>query len=146
MLALDYWREQRKGENAQIPSYWWFAAVLGLFTGITSMMANCAGPIIIIYLLAMRLPKIEFIGTSAWYFLIINWIKVPFSVNLGLITAESLKFNLTLFPLIAIGALAGIMILKRIPQKTFRVIVQVLAAAASLHLLFSPIIKMIMAS
>jgi uncharacterized membrane protein YfcA len=146
MLAVDYWREQSKGGDAQIPTYWWFVAVLGLFTGITSMMANAAGPIMIIYLLAMRLPKIEFIGTSAWYFFIINWIKVPFMVNLGLIHVESLKFDLALFPLIAIGALAGIVILKRIPQKAFRLTVQILAAAASLHLLFSPIINLLMAS
>jgi len=146
MLALDHWRERRKGGDASIPTYWWFAALLGLLAGFTSMMANAAGPIMVIYLLAMRLPKVEFIGTSAWYFLIINWIKLPFSANLGLINAESLKFNLALFPLIAIGALAGIVILKRMPQKAFTIIVQVLAAAAALHLLLSPIMKIFMES
>ena len=30
------------------------------------MMANAAGPIMVIYLLAMRLPKTEFIGTAVW--------------------------------------------------------------------------------
>lgn len=142
MLGLEYWRERCKGTDAPIPTYWWFAAVLGFLAGFTSMMANIAGPIMLVYLLAMRLPKIEFVGTSAWVFFIINWIKVPFSANLGLINAESLKFNLTLFPLIAIGALAGIVILRRIPQRAFTTIVQIIAAAAALYLLSSPILKM----
>jgi len=89
---------------------------MGLLAGMTSMMANSANSIVVIYLPAMRFPKREFIGTMAWFFLIVNWIKVPFSVNLGLITTASLRFNLLLFPLIAVGALAGIVILKRIPS------------------------------
>jgi hypothetical protein len=85
------------------------------------------------------------VGTSAWYFFIMNWLKVPFSANLGLINAQSLAFNLTLFPLIAIGAGAGILILKWIPQKAFSTIVQFLAAAAGLQLLLSPVISMLIA-
>jgi len=140
ILGLNWWRERNRAEDAPVPTYWWFAAVLGLFAGITTMMANAAGPILVIYLLAMRLPKTEFVGTNAWYYFIMNWLKVPFSVNLGLINAESLTFDLTLFPLIAIGAGAGILILRWIPQKAFDRMVQVLAAAAGLHLLLSPVI------
>jgi uncharacterized membrane protein YfcA len=142
ILGLNWWRERNRGEDAPVPTYWWFAAILGLFAGITTMMANAAGPIMVIYLVAMRLPKTEFVGTSAWYFFIMNWLKVPFSANLGLINAESLRFNLMLFPLIAVGAVAGILILKRIPQKVFTAFVQFLAALAGLHLLFSPLIIM----
>jgi hypothetical protein len=42
----------------------------------------------------MRLPKTEFIGTGAWFFLLVNLIKVPFSADLGLINPMSLKLNL----------------------------------------------------
>ena len=142
ILGLNWWRERNREEDAPVPTYWWFAAILGLFAGITTMMANAAGPIMVIYLLAMRLPKTEFVGTSAWYFFIMNWLKVPFSASLGLINAESLTFNLTLCPLIAVGAGAGILILKWIPQKAFSRIVQFLAAVAGLQLLLSPVISM----
>jgi len=136
MLGLNYWRTRAGGEEAPIPAQWWFAVALGFMAGVTTMMANAAGPVMIIYLLAMRLPKVEFVGTSAWFFFVVNWLKVPFSANLDLMTAESVKLNLTMLPFIAAGALLGILVLKRIPQKAFTMIVQILAAVAAVRLLF----------
>ena len=136
MLGLNYWRTRAGGEEAPIPSQWWFAAILGFAAGVTTMMANAAGPVMIIYLLAMRLPKIEFVGTSAWFFFAVNWLKVPFSAHLNLVTAESVKLNLMMLPFIALGALLGVLLLKRIPQKAFTIVVQILAAAAAVRLLF----------
>jgi len=136
MLGLNCWRTRAGGEEASIPAQWWFAAGLGFMAGVTTMMANAAGPVMIIYLLAMRLPKIEFVGTGAWFFFVVNWLKVPFSANLNLVTAESVKLNLMMLPFIAAGALLGILVLKRIPQKAFTMIVQTLAALAAIRLLF----------
>ncbi len=135
MLGLHFVRQRFIDHETPIPTQWYFAAALGLAAGVTTMMANAAGPIMIIYLLAMRLDKHAFIGTGAWYFLILNCVKVPFSWQLGLITPGSLGFNLMLFPLIAVGAAAGIVFLKKIPQKAFNLLVQVLAAAAALNML-----------
>lgn len=136
MLGISYWRTRVKGEEAPIPTQWWFALGLGFMAGVTTMMANAAGPVMIIYLLAMRLPKIEFVGTSAWFFFVVNWLKVPFSANLNLMTVDSVKLNLMLLPCIAVGAFVGIFFLKRIPQKVFNAVVQILAAAAAIKLLF----------
>ena len=136
MLGINYWRTRTKGKDAPIPTQWWFAVGLGFMAGVTTMMANAAGPIMIIYLLAMRLPKIEFVGTGAWFFFVVNWLKVPFSANLDLMTAASVKLDLMMLPFIAAGAVIGIFFLKRIPQKAFIAVVQVLAAAAAVKLLF----------
>ena len=136
MLGFNYWRSRIKGEDAPVPTQLWFAVVLGFMAGVTTMMANAAGPVMIIYLLAMRLPKVEFVGTSAWFFFVVNWLKVPFSANLELMTAESVKLNLMMLPFIAVGAVTGIFLLKRIPQKIFNAVVQILAAAAAVKLLF----------
>jgi uncharacterized membrane protein YfcA len=136
MLTLNYWRTRRQGETLHVPTQWWFAVGLGFMAGLTSMMANAAGPIMIIYLVAMRLPKIEFVGTSAWFFFVINWLKVPFSANLDLMNAASVKLNLMMIPAIAAGAVVGVVFLKRIPQKTFNAVVQILAVAAAIKLLF----------
>ena len=136
MLSVNYWRTRVKGEHAPVPTQWWFAVALGFMAGVTTMMANAAGPIMIIYLLAMRLPKIKFVGTGAWFFFVVNWLKVPFSASLDLMTAESVKLNLMMLPFIAIGAVVGIFLLKRIPQKAFNAAVQILAAAAAIKLLF----------
>ena len=134
MLGINYWRSRK--EDVQIPNHWCFAVCLGFLAGVTSMMANAAGPIMIVYLIAMRLPKIEFIGTAAWFFFAINWLKVPFGVNLQMVTMESIKLDLMMLPAIAAGAVFGIFVLKRIPQKWFTTVVEILAVAAAVKLLF----------
>ncbi len=114
-----------------------FAAFMGFTGGVTTMMANAAGPVMAIYLLALRLPKAAFIGTSAWFFLMVNWFKVPFSVNLHLIQADSLTLNLRMIPALLVGIVLGILVVKRLPEKTFSILVQVLSAVAALRLLWS---------
>jgi len=134
VIFLLNWWWNKKGIN--VPQKIYFAVIMGLFAGITTMMANAAGPILIIYLLSMKLPKTEFVGTGAWYFFILNWFKVPFSVKLGLININSLKINLLLLPGICIGAISGIFFLKKIPQKIFNQIVQILTIISALKLIF----------
>ncbi len=136
MLAVNFWRARVEGDSAKVPSQWWLVAGLGFLAGATTMMANAAGPVMTVYLLAMRLPKFQFVGTAAWFFFVVNWLKVPFSASLELMTIESLKLDLLMLPFIAAGAMAGILALKRIPQKAFNIVVQILAAAAAVKLLF----------
>jgi len=133
MLGLNFlWK---KKSDINLPHKWYFAAILGLIAGITTMMANAAGPIMIIYLLAMNLEKKEFIGTGAWYFFFGNLFKVPFSTKLGLINPYSLKLNLILLPGIICGATAGILLLRKIPTKVFNIVVEVLTVVAAIKLL-----------
>jgi hypothetical protein len=108
---------------------------MGLVAGVTTMMANAAGPVMAIYLLTMRLPKERYMGTGAWYFFIVNLMKVPLSASLGLITWETLRFNALLVPAIVLGALLGVRLLDVLPQKAFRVVVQVVAAASAISLI-----------
>ncbi len=137
MLGINYWRRLAEDGEKSIPKGWWFPLLMGFFAGVTTMMANAAGPIMIIYLLAMRLPKKEFVGTAAWFFFVINWVKVPLGLQLGLITFESVKLNLLMLPFVIIGAVAGIVMLRKIPQKAFSTTMEILAAAAALKLLLS---------
>jgi len=136
MLAVNYLRIRAGGENQRVSSQWWFVVGLGFLAGVTTMMANAAGPVMTVYLLAMKLPKLDFVGTSAWFFFVVNWLKVPFSAGLDLMTVESLRLDLLMLPVIAAGAVVGILALKRIPQKAFNIVVQILAAAAAVRLLF----------
>lgn len=92
---------------------------LGWIAGVTTMLANAAGAVMTIYLLACRLPKYEFVGTAAWFFFIVNVIKVPFSVSLGLITPASLWLNVLLLPGILAGVLLGRLLLGKINQSVF---------------------------
>jgi hypothetical protein len=114
----------------------WFAPTMGVLAGFTTLVANAAGPLMALYLLAMRLPKMEFVGTGAVFFLLLNLFKVPFMVNLGLITTDSFGVNLALAPAVWLGAWAGRKLLRRLNQKFFENLALGLAAVAGLHLLF----------
>jgi len=123
-------------DDQQMRSVMGAIATAGFLSGATTMIANAAGPVTMIYLLSMRLPKEEFNGTSAWYFFILNWLKVPFSVNLGLITAQSLTFDAVLAGGVVAGVFAGLYLAKRIPAKAFMIAVQVLTLAAAIKMFF----------
>lgn len=133
MLAVNYWRN-KSSDKLNIPSHWSFAAMMGFSAGLTTQLANAAGPIMTIYLLAMQLPKNEFIGTGAWYFLILNWLKMGLFAVDGRITSVTLSTNVMLLPVIAISAFAGFKLASLVPQKQFNNIVQALAAVAALKL------------
>ena len=135
MLAIRL-RSILKSDPQNLPDHWTFAAMMGLLAGMTTMMANAAGPVMVLYLLSMHFPKQKFIGTAAWFFFIVNWVKVPLMTNLDMINAASLKIDLMVFPAVVLGAIAGIWMLKRIPQRAFNIIALILAAAAAIKLLF----------
>lgn len=88
-----------------------------------------------IYLLAMRLPETQFIGTGAWYYVLLNWLKVPFSLSLGLMTCQSLQFDFLLVLLIVIGTVIGLKTVKHISEKKNSNIVRIPAIAAATNLL-----------
>ncbi len=96
-----------------------FAWAMGLCAGVTTMLANAAGPVMTVYLLSQRLEKKEHLGVFSRFFLFINLFKVPFSADLGIINPRSLTTNLVLLPAVVLGILLGWQILKRIPQKPF---------------------------
>jgi uncharacterized membrane protein YfcA len=75
-LGVMFWND-RRGRDAAVPSAWWFAAVFGILGGFSTMIGNAAGPIMSVFLLSVRLPKTSFVGTAAWFFLIINYLKLP---------------------------------------------------------------------
>ena len=118
------------------PTSLWLAAVLGIMAGFTTMVANAAGPIMILYLLAMRLPKIEFIGTAAWYFMCLNLFKVPFSIHLGLINPQSIPVDCMLAPCAVAGGILGRVIIGHIRQQAFEELALLLTLIAAVKLLF----------
>jgi len=132
-----YQLAQRQGSSAPLPSGGsrLFTASMGTAAGITTMIANAAGPFMAFYLLAMRMGKLEFVVVNAWFFLVINAFKVPFAANLGLITWDSLRFDLLLLPPVLGGALLGRWMLRRIHQRTFELTVLLLALVGGLRLL-----------
>jgi len=138
MLVVHVWRKARAGAEAAIVGQAprWFSALSGLLAGFATQVANAAGPVMSLYLLSMRLPKLEFLGTGAVFFMFINWFKVPFMVQLDMINRETLVLNLCLAPAVIAGALLGRFVLPRINQQAFELWALVLTVLAVLKLLF----------
>lgn len=127
--------------DSKFPSSIWFVASMGILAGFATTIGNVSGAIIAIYLFAKQVPKQEFIGTGAWFFLLVNLVKVPFFIHLGMITSDSLLMNVWTIPLIAIGAYAGIKLLPLIPQVYFQRLVLLLGAFGALKLLVEGILN-----
>jgi uncharacterized membrane protein YfcA len=127
----------RSGEwmEKKLPHAWWFVALVGFVAGFATMLGNAAGGIMSMFLLAKGLKKHEFMGTSAWFYFIVNLIKVPFSANLDLVNPHTLSFAGLMIPAITAGAVVGVRVLPILPQKVFDGIVVAIAVLASVRLI-----------
>lgn len=134
LTALQLFRITRPRAFEHIPHHPAFAWTMGLLAGITTMLANAAGPIMALYFVALALPKYELVGTSAWFFLVINCFKLPFSAGLGLVDAHTLLFNLVLVPAVGAGLIGGRWLIARVPQRLFDGLLLAFAGVAALRL------------
>ena len=135
MVGLNFVRKKFLKPDT-IPSHWVFSLLIGLAAGFSTQVANAAGPVMAIYLLSMQLPKEEYLGTGAWYFMILNHLKLPVFIWEGRIVLESLLIDLCMLPFIVIGAVLGIVIAKIMSQEHFELAVQILIVVSAIKLLF----------
>jgi uncharacterized membrane protein YfcA len=113
-----------------------FAFAMGFTGGLATTLANAAGPIISIYLLARGLGKMDLLGTGARFFLLVNIIKVPFLAGQGLIAPSTLCINLWALPAILIGVAVGRAIVHRVPEKWFSRMIVIFSIYGGLRLLW----------
>jgi uncharacterized membrane protein YfcA len=134
LTALQVGRMARPDLLADVPHSHAFAWAMGLLAGITTMLANAAGPVVTLYALSVSLPKFELVGTIAWFFFIVNLVKVPFSVWLGLIRTDTLTLNLILVPAVFVGVALGRWLTQKVPQRLFDGLLLAFAVVAALRL------------
>jgi len=113
------------------------STISGFLAGITTMVANAGGPAMTFYLLARKFDKMAFVGTCAWFFFVTNLTKLPFSCNLGLISARSLVLDTLMVPAVALGIVSGRFFLGRIPQAPFEWLLLVTAIASAVRMIFA---------
>ncbi len=123
---------ERRGEQFKVPEKVWFYALTGIASGFTSMIGNAAGPILSVYLLAKGYKKNSFMGTYAWFFLIINLIKMPLQIFFwNNIPLNTLMAVAAMIPIIAFGAWLGIIVIKKLNEKLFRWMIIIMTALAA---------------
>lgn len=134
LLVLELARQRVSWLNK--PHQKGFTAFAGALTGFATTVGNVAGPIANIFLIGKGFAKREFMGTVAWYFLIINATKLPIFIANGMITPTSLRFDAILLPAVVIGGLLGRRLLHALPERTFQHVIIFLSAVAALKLLW----------
>ena len=91
----------------------------GAISGFTSMIANAGAPPFQVYVLPQRLHRDVFVGTMTIFFAVVNWVKVPPFVALGLFTQQTVLTSIALFPLAIAATWAGVFLVRRIPSDQF---------------------------
>ncbi|MFC7815924.1 sulfite exporter TauE/SafE family protein [Streptomyces sp. NPDC057367] len=107
----------------------------GVLGGFTTMVANAGGPVMSMYLLSSGFRKLGFLGTSAFFFLIVNVSKLPFSAGLGLIDGRSLFLDAALVVFVLPGAFIGKWAVSRINQRLFERLVIAATVVGGVQLL-----------
>ena len=107
----------------------------GTLGGFTTMTANAGAPVTSLYFLTLRLDVLWFLGTTAWFFFVVNLIKLPVSIGIGLFTGPMVWSMLAMLPVVAIGALVGRWLAFKMTSKVFDPIVWGLTVAGAVALL-----------
>ena len=136
LLMVGLFLIRKKYGEALIRDGVWYSGLYGSAAGFSTMVANAAGPVMNVYLMTRKLPREEFVATGAWFFFLVNVLKLPVYSWRGLISARSLTFDAALVPFALLGAWAGRKYLMKIPQQAFDGAVIGLAAVAALILFF----------
>jgi uncharacterized membrane protein YfcA len=127
---------EKKGENFKVPQSTLLYALTGILCGFTSMIGNAAGPIFSVYLLAKGFKKNDFMGTTAWFFFIINLTKVPLQIFFwNNIPIKTIYLTGLMIPAIAVGAFLGVVIIKKLNERLFHLVILGVTALAAIRLL-----------
>lgn len=129
------WVERGHEVAASPRSPGWVGALFGIATGFTSQIAHAGGPPFQMWVMPRRLPRDVFVGTTAIFFAVLNWIKVPAYVALGQFSRDNLLAAAALLPIAVLASLAGVRLVRRVPLDRFYTIVYLLLVAAGGKLL-----------
>lgn len=136
MLGFQIIRAMRSEFLSNLPDSNYFRHGTGLTIGVSTTLANAAGPIYSIYALVHKMEKNDFLGIGARFFLFLNIFKAPFLGQLDLINIESLKIDLMLLPGIFAGILLGRHLIKLVPQRVFEILLYLFSFIAGFRMLF----------
>ena len=109
--------------------------VYGSLAGFTTMVANAGGPVTSMYFLACRYPVKAFLGTTAWFFFLVNLVKLPFSISAGLVNTTTMSLTVICAPIVIVSALAGRRLAERMDQRVFEPVIVALTIISALPLL-----------
>lgn len=127
--------ENRLLKGVKYQARGWHGWVAGGVGGFTSALAHAGGPPVAVYLLMQDLAPQVFVATSVLFFAVINWIKVPYYYQAGLLDFAAWLRLIWLVPLVPIGVWVGKRFVQRIDRRLFEQVILVLLTMSGVLLL-----------
>lgn len=110
-------------------------ALAGMVSGFTSFVAHAGSPPVQIYLLPQKLDKTIFVGTTVFFFLVVNYVKlIPYAI-IGQFSGLNLLTSLVLLPLAPLGIWLGVRLHKLVPELWFYRLAYLLLFATGVKLI-----------
>jgi uncharacterized protein len=100
----------------------WGTLVAGSASGMLSTSTGLAGPPVVLLLASRDLPKHEFRGTSALYFLPMSVAGLAVLALRGLVEASEIPLGLLLIPAAIAGKAVGTALLGHVSERAFRAV------------------------
>ncbi len=132
---VQFFRSYIARKDSVFKAKYWHGMVAGTATGTISTLAHIGGVITSMYLLPQKLRNQTYVGTTTAIYFLINTSKLFPYVYLKMFTADSLKYDAMLIPMILVGVIVGVFLNKRVSSALFSKIILVLVLAAGLKLL-----------
>lgn len=115
----------------------WHAALAGSMSGFTSTLAHIGGPPVSSYLLMQEVQPRVFVATAALFFMIMNYIKIPFYYVADVFNLQRLGQLIWLLPVLPLGVWVGRWLVVRLPRRAFERIIILILGVTALILIFS---------
>ena len=124
-------------ETARLPEA--VGTLLGVASGFTSQIAHAGQPPFQLWVLPRNLPPQMLVGTTAVFFAIVNWVKVPAFFALGQFTRTNLLTAAVLLPVAILSTLAGVWLVRRVAPDRFYTAIYWLMIVVGVALLWEAI-------
>ena len=115
----------------------WLRFGAGVVLGLVSALIHAGGVVMMLYLLPQGLTGRTFVATAWVLGVILNLIKLVAYLSLGLVNRESLILDLWVLPALAVGALVGIFLNRRLLGAAFNRIILVAVLVLGIKLMVS---------
>lgn len=133
------WTDRGGRVAAPASSPGWVGALCGIASGFTSQVAHAGQPPFQLWVLPRKLDRDVLVGTTAIFFGIINWIKVPAYAALGQFTPANLVTAGLLMPLAILSTLVGVWLVRRISPARFYAVIYWLMILVGIKLVWDAI-------
>jgi uncharacterized protein len=136
LFALNWWAGLARRRAERPPPGDVAGVIWGAVAGFTSFISHAGGPPYQVYSLPQRLDNERLAGTTAWFFAVVNLIKVVPYLMLGQFSRDTLTISAALAPVAVATTLLGVWLVRRIDTARFYKAIYGLLVVVGLDLVY----------